>query len=136
MLVSGPRKRARPQFVKPVAPDGTGWGTHKTKDGAVLDPRSRFSLPRIVHDRRYGLKRWQKLRLRILNRDNWVCRIVVGCTTRATIADHIIPVYPGMPDREFFDPNNLRAACRDHNLARAAAAKLEPAASVETKDYT
>jgi hypothetical protein len=43
-----------------------------------------------------------------------------------------------MPDALFFDPTNLRAACRDHNLARGFAAKLEPAAApdVVAEDFT
>jgi hypothetical protein len=78
----------------------------------------------LTRDRRYGLARWTKVRLRVLVRDAWRCRIVPGCTRPATVADHIEPVYPGMPDSLFFDPRNLRAACRDHNIARGFAATL------------
>jgi integrase len=35
------------------------------------------------------------------------------------------PVYEGMPDSEFVDPRNLRAACKAHNVARGFAATLE-----------
>jgi hypothetical protein len=43
----------------------------------------------------------------------------------ADVADHISPVYPGMPDSEFFSERNLRASCRPHNIARGFAAGLE-----------
>jgi 5-methylcytosine-specific restriction endonuclease McrA len=76
----------------------------------------------------------------VLRRDNWVCRIVTGCAHPATVADHIIPVFPGMPDAMFFNPKNVRAACRDHNLARAWAEKLatnaDQSSDVVTTDYS
>jgi hypothetical protein len=38
---------------------------------------------------------------------------------------------------QFYDPRNLRAACRQHNLARGFAAQLEqPAGTIVRKDYT
>lgn len=43
----------------------------------------------------------------------------------ASVAGHIIPTYPGMPDSLFFDPMNLRASCKPHNTARGVAARLE-----------
>jgi hypothetical protein len=93
-----------------------------------------------VTDRRYRTQRWKKARLRVLNRDGWMCQIVKGCDTRATVADHIIPVTPGMPDALFFSLTNLRAACRDHNLARGFAERLnsEPVTgtAVVVKDYS
>jgi hypothetical protein len=58
------------------------------------------------------------------------------------MADHIISVYPGMPDALFFGLSNLRAACRFHNSARGVAARLEretatiPTGAVVTKDYS
>ena len=61
----------------------------------------------------------------MLRRDGWRCRVVPDCPKRATIADHIEPVYPGMPDSLFFDERNLRGACRFHNYARGVAARLE-----------
>jgi 5-methylcytosine-specific restriction endonuclease McrA len=95
-------------------------------------------------DRRYGLQRWARLARRILRRDNYVCRIVPGCPTRATIADHIIPDYPGMPDALFFSEDNLRAGCKRHNYARGVAERLQretrgapPASSsIVTRDYS
>ena len=40
------------------------------------------------------------------------------CPHIARVVDHIRPVYPGMPDAEFYDRRNLRAACVPHNVAR------------------
>jgi 5-methylcytosine-specific restriction endonuclease McrA len=66
--------------------------------------------------------------------------VVAGCSEPANVADHIIPVHPGMPDGLFYGLDNLRAACRDHNLARGFAERLsvEPSrpSSVVTRDYT
>lgn len=76
-------------------------------------------------DPRYRTAAWRRLRLRILARDHHVCRVVPGCTTRATVADHIEPVRRDTPDALFYAPHNLRAACRDHNLARALAPELD-----------
>lgn len=75
-------------------------------------------------DRRYGSRRWKATRLRVLHRDLWRC-FVPGCQVTASVADHIIPVYPGMPDALFFDESNLRASCRHHNTARGVAARLD-----------
>jgi 5-methylcytosine-specific restriction endonuclease McrA len=93
-----------------------------------------------VTDRRYRTQRWKRARLRVLNRDGWMCRIVTGCDTRATVADHIIPVSAEMPDGLFYGLANLRAACRDHNLARGFADRLRSevttSTAVVTKDYS
>ena len=72
-----------------------------------------------------------------------------GCDRYANVCDHIRAVYPGMPDRGFFDPKNLRASCRAHNLARGYTGpdfeaqfgmvdRRSPLASsgVVTRDYT
>jgi hypothetical protein len=75
-------------------------------------------------DKRYGTRRWKKVRLGVLHRDLWAC-FVPGCGVSASVADHIIPVYPGMPDGLFFDATNLRASCRRHNTGRGVAARLE-----------
>jgi hypothetical protein len=64
------------------------------------------------------------LRLRILQRDAWRCRIVAGCPTPATVADHIQPASPEMPDALFYDPRNLRAGCRQHNIDRGKVARF------------
>ena len=109
-------------------------------------------------DARYHSWRWRKLSARVLKRDGYRCRIVPGCEVRATVADHVDPVYPGMPDAEFFDASRLRAACGPHNLWRGLAARAEareggrffkgsetarlrrdslsPRTSVMTRDYT
>jgi len=75
-------------------------------------------------DKRYGSRRWKATRLRVLHRDLWAC-FVPGCGVSASVADHIIPVYPGMPNSWFFDEANLRASCKRHNTARGVAARLE-----------
>lgn len=91
-------------------------------------------------DRRYSTARWQRVRLRVLDRDRHRCRIVEGCQERATVADHIDPATPDMPDARFFDPANLRAGCQSHNKARGFAAKprvVEPRdTAVVTGDYS
>ncbi len=101
-----------------------------------LSPQS----PRGITDRRYRTQRWKRARLRVLNRDNWTCRVVEDCPARANVADHVIPVSPTMPDSLFFGLSNLRAACRDHNLARGFAERLsaEPVkgTAVITRDYS
>ena len=76
-------------------------------------------------DKRYKTKRWLTVRKLVLNRDLWACQIAPGCPWPATVADHISPVYPGMPDSEFYSPGNLRAGCREHNLARAVDYRME-----------
>jgi 5-methylcytosine-specific restriction endonuclease McrA len=75
-------------------------------------------------DKRYGTRRWKKVRLRVLHRDLWEC-FVPGCGVSASVADHIEPVYPGMPNAWFFNEANLRASCRRHNTARGVAARLQ-----------
>jgi 5-methylcytosine-specific restriction endonuclease McrA len=77
-----------------------------------------------VNDRRYGTRRWKRVRLQVLHRDLWACW-VTGCGISASVADHIEPVYPEMPDSQFFDRANLRASCKRHNTARGVAARLE-----------
>ncbi len=64
-----------------------------------------------------GNSAWRRLRLVILERDGYHCRIHgPKCTGRATEVDHIIPVADGGP---IFDPANLRAACQPCNIWRA-----------------
>lgn len=60
---------------------------------------------------------WRKVRARILVRDSFVCRMVPGCTTRASTVDHVVPRALGGTD----DPSNLRAACAAHNSSAGAA---------------
>jgi hypothetical protein len=54
------------------------------------------------------------------------------------VPDHIIPVYPGMPDSEFFSEANARASCAKHNRARGwqTYAKRELAGLVDDGDKT
>ncbi len=106
---------------------------------SVLDRRRRLSIH--TKERRYSTARWRRLRLRVLSRDLGRCRVVEGCPTPATVADHIIPASWGMTDAQFFNIANLRAACRRHNLARGFAAQLEGSikrtdTAVVSKDYT
>ena len=75
-------------------------------------------------DKRYGSQRWKRIRRQVLARDLWR-RWALECGVSASVADHIEPVYDGMPDSLFFDPSNLRASCRRHNWARGVAARLE-----------
>ena len=60
----------------------------------------------------------------MLIRDLWRCW-VPECGGQANVADHISPVYVGMPDVEFYSESNLRASCRIHNIARGFSARLE-----------
>jgi 5-methylcytosine-specific restriction endonuclease McrA len=90
-------------------------------------------------DPRYGSRRWRKTAQAVLIRDNHVCRIVEGCVVRATVADHIVPTYPGMPNSLFFGMTNLRAGCQGHNKARGMAPDVPPRpteTAVVTKDYS
>ena len=108
-------------------------------------------------DDRYHTARWRKLSAHVLKRDGYRCRIVVGCDVRATVADHVDPVYAGMPDAAFYDEARLRAGCGPHNLWRGLVARqearegrslgqgqsarlrrdhLSPRTSVVTGDYT
>lgn len=63
---------------------------------------------------------WRRLRAFILHRDGYSCRVPVAgdadqlCGAYATHVDHIIRRRDGGTDH----PDNLRAACRDCNLAR------------------
>jgi 5-methylcytosine-specific restriction endonuclease McrA len=78
----------------------------------------------MTRDKRYGTRRWKATRLRVLHRDRWAC-FVPGCGVSASVADHIEPVYPGMPNASFFNEANLRASCRHHNLRRGQVAQFE-----------
>jgi len=76
-------------------------------------------------DKRYRGTRWRKtVRPLILARDKEQC-FVLGCPRRGNVVDHINPVYPGMPDREFYDERNLRASCHKHNTTRGMVANYE-----------
>lgn len=59
---------------------------------------------------------WRSLRLVVLERDEWKCRIrATGCTFKATEVDHIVPLSAGGPP---YDPANLRASCLHCNRSR------------------
>ena len=75
-------------------------------------------------DKRYGTRKWKRVRLGVLVRDLYRCW-VPGCPVSANVADHVMPASPDMPEWLFFDPSNLRASCKRHNLARGVAARLE-----------
>jgi len=59
---------------------------------------------------------WKKIRVKVLERDGYRCQIrAAGCTQNAEEVDHILPVSMG---GEWFDEENLRAACARCNNAR------------------
>lgn len=59
-----------------------------------------------------GTRLWQKIRLRILQRDGYCCQY---CGSEdATTVDHIIPISKGGTD----DPDNLVAACTRCNYSK------------------
>lgn len=59
---------------------------------------------------------WARIRLKILDRDGYVCQVKgPKCTYDATQVDHIIPVTKG---GSWWDESNLRASCRKCNLDR------------------
>lgn len=66
-------------------------------------------------------KRWQSLRLTVLNRDNHVCQIrTPKCKGVATTVDHIIPVATAkqlLTPMETNSVSNLRAACTACNYS-------------------
>ena len=65
-----------------------------------------------------GGTKWATMRKRILDRDGWICGYcgVALVTSNATV-DHIIPQIVAPHLR--YDPDNLRAACRPCNGAKA-----------------
>src|SRR5690349_13830625 len=75
-------------------------------------------------DSRYHTERWRKVRKPVLARDAYRCWNP-HCERYANVADHILPVYLGMPDAEFFGMHNLRASCRVDNIARGSMARLQ-----------
>jgi 5-methylcytosine-specific restriction endonuclease McrA len=71
-----------------------------------------------MSDPRYNTARWQRLREAVIARDGGVCQIQgPGCTVVATTCDHIHPVstHPHL----FWEPGNLRGACRKCNYGGA-----------------
>ncbi len=63
---------------------------------------------------------WRRLRVKILERDGYLCQIRLDeCTNVATCVDHIMPVAISDPST-YHDPDNLRAACKRCNGALGA----------------
>ena len=77
---------------------------------------------RIPTDPRYRTRRWARIAKRVRHRDGR-CLVVPGCPRGAQVADHIVPVHPGMPDAQFYAESNLRGACYYHNTLRGQQAK-------------
>jgi 5-methylcytosine-specific restriction endonuclease McrA len=72
-----------------------------------------------VSDRRYGSLRWKKLRLAVLNRDNYECQIRgPRCRGAATSVHHVIP--SSEAPHLFFDAGNLQASCSTCNSSAGA----------------
>ena len=64
----------------------------------------------------YNSAGWRAVRLFVLDRDGYRCRIRLGgCTDTATTVDHIVTVEHG---GAWLDPLNLRAACQHCNSVR------------------
>lgn len=67
-------------------------------------------------DQFYSTGPWKRVRLAVLERDNYLCKIRgSGCTLKADQVDHIIPRSKG---GAALDPWNLRGACRHCNRQR------------------
>ena len=62
-------------------------------------------------DRGYGAY-WRKLRISILQRDNWLCQVCH--VADASEVDHIVPKSLGGSD----DADNLQAICRDCHIEK------------------
>jgi 5-methylcytosine-specific restriction endonuclease McrA len=52
---------------------------------------------------------WRRLRVEVLERDGWRCAY---CGRPAEAVDHVVPASRG---GDFYDPDNLVAACRSCN---------------------
>jgi 5-methylcytosine-specific restriction protein A len=64
----------------------------------------------------YNTPAWRAVRLVVLERDGWLCRIRgPKCLLDATEVDHIIRPADG---GALYDPDNLRASCGPCNRAR------------------
>ena len=62
---------------------------------------------------------WKRIRLQVLQRDDYQCQIRgAGCTRHATEVDHILPAALDPSGAGWFDPENLRSTCRPCNLGR------------------
>jgi hypothetical protein len=59
---------------------------------------------------------WQRIRLKILQRDGYACQVRgPKCSHKATQVDHIVPTLKG---GAWWDESNLRASCGPCNLGR------------------
>ena len=56
--------------------------------------------------------RWSKVRLRVLDRDNWQC---VRCGKQAREVDHILPLEQGGP---IYDMLNCQALCKKCHIEK------------------
>ncbi|MCQ4364557.1 HNH endonuclease [Mycobacterium gordonae] len=73
--------------------------------------------PRTASSARTNQTHWQKLRVRVLQRDNHQCRIRgPRCLGAADQVDHIIPVHRGGTDTD----DNAQAVCRPCHAAKTA----------------
>jgi 5-methylcytosine-specific restriction endonuclease McrA len=79
--------------------------------GVGIPSREELLLMTLHSQRKSNSTQWKKLRLRILNRDGWIC---FWCGMEANTCDHVIPVARGGSD----DPDNLVAACKRCNFSR------------------
>ena len=85
------------------------------------------------HQQRHPAYRgpWATVRKQILARDAHTCQIRgPRCTTQANTVDHIIPVNSG---GAWWDPDNLRATCRNCNLDRIDRKKTEAWRNANTR---
>lgn len=83
------------------------------------------------HKRGYGTE-WDKLRKRILERDNYLCQpcLAKGRVTAAKAVDHITPKAKGGTDAE----DNLRAICgpcHDDKTAEDKGHRVKPTIGVD-----
>jgi 5-methylcytosine-specific restriction protein A len=66
---------------------------------------------------------WKRIRLRVLKRDLYTCRIRIHCNgARATEVDHIRPI--GVFPEGRLQMSNLQAACKPCNAAKGARFQL------------
>lgn len=88
-----------------------------------MRPRSTPSSPspRRVTDRRYRSARWRRLRDAVLGvvggKPTALCFWPDSPPHLAQVAHHTRPVYPGMPDLEFYDRGRIVPSCQHHNKA-------------------
>lgn len=95
----------------------------KYPEPAPLQYRSKPA-PKPRRDPRYNTARWHRLRARVLGipagrrSPTALCWWPDVDPHPAEVADHIVAVYPGMPDAEFYGRHNVRPSCQHHNKAR------------------